>query len=70
MPEDRWKQAFRVLAGERELVGVADAGRFDLDHHLAGFRAVELHVGDRERMARLEGNGGTDVHLAPSHKND
>ena len=60
--EDRREQALRVLAREGELVGMADAGRLDLDHHFAGARSVEVDVGDRERLARLEGDGGADVH--------
>ena len=66
MAEDRREQAFRILAGQRELIGVADAGRLDLDHDFAGFRTVELHVGDRERLARLEGDGGADIHWVTS----
>ncbi len=62
--EDRRKQSFRVLAGQRELVGVADAGRLDLDQHLARLRAFELHMGDRERLARLECHRRTHVHAA------
>ena len=37
--EDRREQALGVVAREREPVGVADAGRLDLDQHLAGARA-------------------------------
>src|SRR5262249_45870075 len=62
MAENRREQALRVLAREGELVGMADARRLDLDHHFAGARAVEIDVRDRERLARLEGDGGTDLH--------
>ena len=61
--EDRREQPLRVLAGQRELVGVADAGGLDLDQHLAGLRAFELHMGDRERLARLERHRRTHVHV-------
>ena len=44
MAEDGRKQALRIGARQREFVGVADAGRLDLDQHLAGARAVELDV--------------------------
>jgi hypothetical protein len=32
--EHAWEQAFRVVAGERERIGVADTGRLELDQHL------------------------------------
>ena len=44
MAEDGGEQPFGIGAGERELVGVADAGRLDLDQYLAGFRPVELDL--------------------------
>jgi hypothetical protein len=57
------EQAFRVLAGQRELVGVADAGGLDLDQHLAGFRTFELHMHDRERLACLKRHRRPHVHV-------
>ena len=60
--EDRRKQPLRVGARQGELVGVADAGRLDLDQHLAGARAVELDGGHFERLAGAEGHGGANVH--------
>jgi hypothetical protein len=41
--EDRRKEAFRIRARARELVGVADAGGLDLDQYFAGLRAVETN---------------------------
>jgi hypothetical protein len=41
--ENYRKQAFRIGAGARELVGVADAGSLNLNEHFAGFGAIELH---------------------------
>ena len=64
--EDRREEALRIGARERELVGVADAGRLDLDQDLAGLRAFELDGLDRERLAGGEGNGGADVHRQAS----
>src|SRR5262249_4158219 len=61
--QDRREQTFRVLARERELVGVANTGRLDLDHHLARARTVEIDVGDGEGLARLKGDGGANVHF-------
>ena len=49
MAEDRREQPLGIGAGQREVVGVADAGRLDLDQHLArlsGRRADRL---DRQR---------------------
>ena len=38
--------------GQRVGVGMADAGRLDLDQHLARFRPVEPHGLDRQRLFR------------------
>ena len=65
MTEDRRKQALRIGAGKGEVVGVADAGRLDLNQHLAGLRAVELDGHDFERLARLHGDCGANVHSDP-----
>ena len=65
MAEDRREQALRIGAGEREVVGVADAGRLDLDQHLAGLRPVELDGHDLERLARLDGDCGLHIHACP-----
>jgi hypothetical protein len=51
--EDGGKQPLRVGAGERELVGVADAGGLYLHQHFTGFGPIELDVLDDERLARL-----------------
>ena len=63
--EDRRKQPLGVGAGQGELVGVADAGRLDLDQNLAGTRAFELDGGHFERFAGAEGYGGANIHGAP-----
>ena len=60
--EDRRKQSLRIGARQRELVGVADAGRLDLDQHLAGARAVELDGRHFQRLAGRIGHGGANVH--------
>src|SRR3546814_104102 len=60
--EDRREDTLGVGARERELVGVADAGRLDLDQHLAGPRALEGHGFDGERLAGLAGDGGAGLH--------
>ncbi len=52
-----------IGARQRELVGVADAGRLDLDQHLAGLRAFELHGGDFERLAGRDCDCRAYVHV-------
>ena len=63
--EDRGKQALGVGARERELVGVADARRLDLDQHLAVAGAFEIDLGDLERLAGGDGDGGAGLHGRP-----
>ena len=66
MAEDRREETFRVGARARELVGVADAGRLDLDQHLARARAFQLHGRHFELFAGGECNGGARVHHCSS----
>ncbi|MEH2478233.1 hypothetical protein V1282_001590 [Nitrobacteraceae bacterium AZCC 2146] len=65
MAENGGKQAFGVGAGQREFVGVADAGGLDLDQHLAIARAFELNGSDFQRLAGSDSNGGANVHKIP-----
>ena len=51
MAEDGRKQAFRVGARQRVVVGVADAGRLDLHQHLARTRPVEVDLFDGQRLS-------------------
>ena len=69
MAEDRREQAFGIGAGQREFVGVADAGGLDLDQHLALARSLELDGGDFQRLAGGDSDGGANVHggLPRSH---
>ncbi len=62
MAEDGGEQALRIGAGKGELVGVADAGGFDLDQHFALARAFQVNGFDRERLSGLKGNGGAGFH--------
>ena len=62
VPEDRRKQPLRIGAGAGELVGVADAGRFQFDHHFAGLRAIELHRRHFERLPGRNRHRCTHVH--------
>ena len=62
MAQDGGEQPLRVGAGKRELVGVADAGRFYLDQYFPGFRPVQIHLGDFERLGLFECDGSTGFH--------
>ncbi|MBA7651456.1 hypothetical protein ES703_59275 [subsurface metagenome] len=62
MAEDCRKQAFGISAGEGELVGVTDAGRLDLDHHLPMFRSVQVDLDNLEGFPAFKGNCCTRLH--------
>jgi hypothetical protein len=62
MAEDCREDAFRVGARERELVGVTDAGRLDLDQHLAIPRTFEVYLHDLQRFSGSDGHGGACFH--------
>src|SRR5690606_20564325 len=64
MAEDGRERAFRVVARQGEGVGVADAGRLDLDQHLARLRPLELDRVDLQRLAGLERYRRAYVHLS------
>src|SRR5262249_47676869 len=61
--EDRGKEALRIRARARVFVGVTDAGRLDLDHHLAGLGPLELHRRQFERLARSERHSRAHIHV-------
>jgi len=48
---------------------VPDPGGLDLDEHLAGAPAVELHLGHFQRFAGRQGHGGADIHVDPQDRN-
>jgi hypothetical protein len=62
MAENRGEQPLRVGAGQRELIGMTDAGGLDLDQHFALARPVKLDGGDFQRLSGSDGNGGANVH--------
>ncbi len=68
MAEDRREQSFRVGAGAGELIGVADAGCLDLDHHLERLRAFELNCFDNQGLTCFVGYSGTDIHCGVLQK--
>ncbi len=57
--QDAGEHAFRILAGQGEGVGVADAGGDDAHQHLAGLRRRDVHLDDLQRLVGGEGDGGT-----------
>jgi hypothetical protein len=56
------KHAFRIIAREREGVGVAHASVGDLDQHLALAGRGDVDLYDLQRLARFKGHGGTGFH--------
>ena len=52
-----------IGAGNREFIGMADAGRLDLHQHLALLRTFEIDFDDLQRLGLLEGNGGAGFHF-------
>ena len=62
MAEDRRKQPFGIGPRKRELVGMADPGRLDLDHDLTVFGPVELNFFDFERLSGLKGHSSACLH--------
>jgi hypothetical protein len=62
MPQDRWKQALAVETVQRIGVGVADAGRLDLDQDLAGARTFQVNLNDFEGLLGFECDGGAGLH--------
>ena len=62
MAQDGREQPFGIGAGKRELVGVTDARRLDLDQHLSGLRPIEVDFRDDEWLALFQCDGGTGFH--------
>ena len=54
MAENRGERAFRILAAERERIGMADPGGLEFHHDLARLRAFEIDFTDFQRLARRE----------------
>src|SRR5262249_42034544 len=65
VPENDGKQPLRVGTRQREIVGVADARRLDLDQHLTRFWAAEVDIDDLKRLALREGNSSARSHGSP-----
>jgi hypothetical protein len=65
MAEDHREQAFGIAARARELVGMANARRLDLDQHLAELRPFEVDFLDLEVLAGLEADCRLCLHARP-----
>ena len=63
MAQDRRKDAFRIGARQRELVGMTDTGRLHFDQHFAFARPFQVHFHDFKRLACGYGNGGACFHI-------
>src|SRR5438067_13454614 len=66
MAHDRREEAFRIGSGDCEFISVADAGRLDLDQHLAFARAFEIDLDDFKRLGFLKGDSGAGLHIHDS----
>ena len=64
---DGREKALGIGARDCELVGMTDAGRLDLDQHLALLWTFEIDLDDLERLGFLEGYGGAGFHAAELH---
>ena len=62
MAEHGGEDAFRVVARQRERIGVADAGVGDLDQDLALLRGGHVDLDDLQGFSSLEGDGGFGFH--------
>ena len=62
VPQHHRELPFRVGARQRVFVGVADAGRLDLDQHLSFLGTLELDLFDDERRLRLVSHCCADLH--------
>ena len=60
--ENRGKDALRVIAGEREGVGMAHAGRLDPHQDFSGLRPLDVDFFQLQRFAGFPGDSGTRFH--------
>jgi len=51
MAENRRENAFRIGAGKRVVIGMADPGGLHFDQDFTGARAFQIHFLDRQRGA-------------------
>ena len=60
--KNRREQPFRIGARQREFIGMADAGRLDLDQNFARFRAFKIDCFDGQRRTCLVCNRRSCLH--------
>ncbi len=63
MAENDRENALRIVAGQRESVGVAYPGMRDFDEHFTFLGRCDIDLDDFERLACLEGYGGARFHV-------
>ena len=63
MAQNGRKQALRIRARTGKLIRVTDAAGFDFHQHFAGFRPVQIHRDDFQRLAGGDGNSGFGFHF-------
>ena len=61
--ENDRKDALRIIAGQRESIGVAHPGMRNLDEHFTLLGRGDVDLDDFEWLACLEGNSGARFHL-------
>ena len=54
--------AFRVGAGKRECIRMADTGRHNAHQHFAGLGSGHIDLLDGQRLTCLPGDGGARFH--------
>jgi hypothetical protein len=62
VPENRRKLALGIETGKSVSVGMADAGRHDLNEHLSGLRPFKADGFDGQRLSRFPGHCGSGFH--------
>ena len=58
MPQNRWKDTFRIGTGKGEFIRVTNASGFDLDENFSLFRALEMNLHDFQWFAGCDRDGG------------
>ncbi|KAG0776271.1 hypothetical protein G6F22_012693 [Rhizopus arrhizus] len=61
MAQHHREQAFRIVAGQGERIGVAHTGVGDLHQHFALLRRGDVDLDDLQRLAGTKGDGGTGL---------
>jgi len=59
MAENGREDAFWIVAGKREGIGMADAGSDDSDEHFTRLRRLDIHFNDLQGLVGGKGYGGT-----------